>query len=130
MRLDFTIRVSEHQTAQAQAESLLAAERQHSQKILQEQTEKWEATLQQAIQGGEEAVEAERTLTVQAEVETNIFPLELQEAQEELRTWDDWYESDTLHEAETSELQQEEQPILPENPTLPAGPSPLTPPVM
>ena len=81
-------------------------------------------------QGGEEAVERERTLTVEAEVETNIFRLECREAQEELRTWEDWCETDPAPEAETSEQQQEEEPPLPGYPALPAGPSPLTPPVM
>ena len=56
----------------------------------------------------EEDVEQERTLTVQAEVETNIFRLELQEAQEELRNWDDWYSSGVLPEAEPSLLREEE----------------------
>ena len=58
-------------------------------------------------------MEAERTLTVEAEVETHIFHLEFQDAQEELRAWKDWYETDALPEAEASELQQEEQPVLP-----------------
>ena len=53
---------------------------------------------------GEAAVEQERSETVEAEVETNIFRLELQEAREELRNWDDWYSSGILPEAETSLL--------------------------
>ena len=101
-------------------------------KILQEQTEQWEAALQQVAQGGEEAVEREKSLTVQAEVETNIFRLEYQEAQEEPRTWEEWCETDPAQEAETSDLQQEQEPGPPLQgyPGLPAGPSPLTPPVM
>ena len=101
-----------HQTAQAQTESLLAAERQHSLKILQEQTEQWEAALQQVTQGGEETVERERTLIAESEVETNIFRLEHQKAQEELRTWEEWRETDPAPEAETSDPQQDEEPPL------------------
>ena len=80
--------------------------------------------------GGEEAVERENILTVQAEVETNIFRLEHQEAQEELRAWEEWCETEPAEEAETSDPQQEQEPPLQGYPSLPAGPSPLTPPVM
>ena len=69
-------------------------------------------------------------MTFEAEVETNIFRLEYQEAQEELRTWKEWCETDPAPEAETSEQQQEEEPPLHGYPGLPAGSSPLTPPVM
>ena len=65
--------------SQPQAESLLAAERQRSHRILEEQTEKREVALYNVTQWGEEAVESERTNTVEAKVETNIFGLELEE---------------------------------------------------
>ena len=119
-----------HQNAQAQAESLLAAERQQSQKILQEQTEQWEAALQQVVQGGEEAVEREKTLTVEAKVETNIFRLEHQEARQELTAWEEWCEAEPGEEAELSDPPQEKEPPLQGYPGLPTGSSPLTRPVM
>ena len=43
--LNFQQELHYHMSAQAQSESLLAAEQQHSQKILQEQAENWEAAL-------------------------------------------------------------------------------------
>ena len=94
-------------SAQAQAESLLAAERRNAQKHLDEQATQWEAALHQDTEMAEEVVEQERTNTVEAEVETNVFRLELQESQQELQTWDDWYTSGALPEAETSEHQED-----------------------
>ena len=121
-----------HQTAQAQAESLLAAERQRAEHTLQEQTHQWQDALSNVTEWGEAAVEQERSETVEAEVETNIFRLELQEAQEELRNWDDWYSSGILPEAETSLLREEEGtsslPAIPEQ--VQGTSSPLTPPVL
>ena len=67
--------------AQAQTESLLAAERQTAQTTLNEQTTQWEAALHQVTEMAEEAVEQERTKTVEAEVDVNVFRLELQESQ-------------------------------------------------
>ena len=69
-------------TAQAKAEPLLASERQRSQKTLEEHTEKWEAALCNVTNSGEEAVETERTITGQAEAETNIFRLRLAREEE------------------------------------------------
>ena len=119
-----------HQNAQAQAESLLAAERQQSQRILQEQTDQWEAALQQVVRGGEEAVERERTLTVEAEGETNIFRLEHQEALQELAAWEEWCQTEPAEEAEISDSPQEQEQSLQGHTGLPTGSSPLTPPVM
>ena len=77
------------------------------------------------------AVEQERSETVEAEMETNVFRLELQEAQEELRNWDDWYSSGNLPEAEISLPRGEEGasslPAIPEQ--VQGTSSPLTPPV-
>ena len=128
-----------HMNAQAQAESLLAAsllaaERQNVQTTLTEQTTQWEAALHQVTEMAEEAVEQERTKTVEAEVDVNVFRLELQESQQELQTWTDWYGD--LPEAETSEQQEDLHPIAGEqSASLPAisevpGASPLTPPVV
>ena len=65
-------------------------------------------------------------------METNIFGLELQEAQEELRKWDNWCSSGILPEAETSLLREEEGtsslPAIPEQ--VQGTASPLTPPVL
>ena len=97
-----------HQTAQAQAESLLAAERQRAEHTLRKQADQWQSALQNVSEWGETAVEQERSETVEAEAQINLFRLELQEAQEELRNWDDWYSSGILPEAETS-LQREEE---------------------
>ena len=130
-----------HMNAQAQAEFLLAVECQHAQKALDEQATQWEAALHQVTERGEEAVEQERTNTVETEVQTrlerNIFRLELQESQEELRNWDDLYTSGVSPEAETSERQEDLHSIAGEQPaSLPAirvlvpGASPLTPPVL
>ena len=126
-----------HMSAQAQAESLLAAERQSAQTTLDEQANQWEAALHQVTEMAEEAVEQERTKTVEAEVDTNVFRLELQESQQELQTWDDRYNSGVLPEAETSEQQEDFHSIAGEQPaSLPAisellpGASPLTPPVV
>ena len=132
-RLGFTTRIFiellYHQNAQAQAESLLAAERQQSQKILQEQTHQWEAALQQVVRGGEEAVKRERTLTVEAEGQTNIFRLEHQEALQEIASWEEWCQTEPAEEAEISDAPQEQEPLQ-GYPGLPTGSSPLTPPVM
>ena len=68
--------------AQAQAETLLAAERQS---VQTEQTTQWEAALHQITEMAEEAVEQERTKTVEAEVDVNVFRLELQESQQSCR---------------------------------------------
>ena len=115
--------------------SLLAAERQTTQTTLNEQATQWEAALHQVTEMAEEAVEQERTKTVEVEVDVNVFRLELQESQQELQTWTDWYGD--LPEAETSEQQQEDfHSIAGEQPaSLPAiseipGASPLTPPVV
>ena len=97
-----------HQTAQTRTEFLLAAERQCTEHMLQEQTKQWQDALSNVAEWGEAAVEQERSETVEAEVETNIFRLELQEAQEELQNWDDSYSSGILPEAETSLLRGEE----------------------
>ena len=119
-----------HQTAQAQAESLLAAERQRSEHKWQEQADTWRDAMNKVTAWGEEAVEQERSLTVEAEVETNIFRLELQEAQEQLQAWDDWC-SGILPEAESSSLHQEEStsslPAIPDQ--VQGTSSHLTPPV-
>ena len=89
------------------------------------------------IERGEEAAEQEKTNTVDAEGETNIFRLELQESQEELQNWDDWYTSEVLPEAETSEHQEDLRPIAGEQPAsllaiseFVLGASPLTPSVL
>ena len=126
-----------HMNAQAQAESLLAAERQTAQTTLNEQTNQWEAALHQVTEMAEEAVEQERTKTVEAEVNLNVFRLELQESQEELQVWTDWYaDLPDLPEAETSEQQEDLHPAAEEHTaSLPAvseipGASPLTPPVV
>ena len=101
-----------HMNAQAQAESLLAAERQTAQTTLNEQTNQWEAALHQVTEMAEEAVEQERTKTVEAEVNLNVFRLELQESQDELQTWTDW--CGDLPEAETSEQQEDLHPVAEE----------------
>ena len=124
-----------HQTAQAQAESLLAAERQRAEHTLLEQANQWQSALRNVSEWGETAVEQERSENVEQEVQLNIFRLELQEAHEELRNWDDWYSSGVLPEAETSLDTEEEEG----SPSLPAPAiseqvqgtsSPLTPPVL
>ena len=119
-----------HQNAQAQAESLLAAERQQSQKVLQEQTDQWEAALQQVVRGGEEALERERTLTVEAEGVTNIFRLEHQEALQEVAAWEEWCQTEPAEEEAEPSNSPQEQEVLQGYSGLPAGSSPLTPPVM
>ena len=58
---------------------------------------------------GETAIEQERSENVEREVQLNIFRLELHDAQEELRNWDDWYTSGILLEAETSLHAEEEE---------------------
>ena len=88
-----------HQTAQAQAESLLAAETQRAEHTLQEQAAQWQSALRNVSEWGETAVEQERSESVEREVQLNIFRLELQDVQEELRNWDDWYSSGILPEA-------------------------------
>ena len=124
-----------HQTAQAQAESLLAAERQRAEHTLREQTSQWQSALRNVSEWGETAVEQERSETVEREVQLNIFRLELQDTQEELRNWDDWYSSGVLPEAETSLHTEEEEgssslpaPAIPEQ--VQGMSSPLTPPVL
>ena len=91
-----------------------------AQTTLNEQTNRWEAALHQITEMAEEAIEQERTKTVEAEVNLNVFRLDLQESQEELQVWTDWYAD--LPEAETSE-QREDLLEIP-------GASPLTPPVV
>ena len=76
-----------HQTAQAQAESLLAAERQRAEHTLHEQATQWQSALRHVSEWGETAVEHERSESVEKEVQLNIFRLELHDAQEELRNW-------------------------------------------
>ena len=122
--------------AQAQTESLLAAEHKNAQTTLDKQANQWEAALHQVTEMAEEAVEQERTSTVEGEVDTNVFRLELQESQQELQNWDDWYNSGVLPEAETPE-QEDFHSIAGEQPAslpaiselLPAA-SPLAPPVV
>ena len=62
-----------HMNAQAQTEFLLAAERQNTQTILNEQTTQWEVARHQVTEMAEEAVEQERTKTVEAEVDVNVL---------------------------------------------------------
>ena len=112
-------------------ESLLAAERQTAQTTRNEQSNQWEAALHQVTEMAEEAVEQERTKTVEAEVNLNVFRLELQESQEELQVWTDWYAD--LPEAESKKIftQSQRSKMLLYLPSseIP-GASPLTPPVV
>ena len=124
-----------HQTAQAQAESLLAAERQRAEHTLREQASQWQSALRNVSEWERTAVEQERSETVEAEAQANIFRLELQDAQEELRNWDDWYSGRIPPEAETSLLREDEEdssslpaPAIPEQ--VQGMSSPLTPPVL
>ena len=125
-----------HQTAQAQAESLLAAERQRAEHTLQEQANQWQSALRNVSEWGENAVEQERSGTVEREVQLNIYRLELHDAQEELRNWDDWYSTGILPEAETSLHAEEEEEgssslLVPDISRQVQGESaPLTPPVL
>ena len=128
-------KLSYHETAQAQAESLLAAEGSVLSTRWREQASQWQSALRNVSEWGETAVEQERSETVEAEMQLNIFRLELQDAQEELRNWDAWYSSGVLPEAETSLPTEEEE----SSSSLPAHAipeqvqgmsSPLTPPVL
>ena len=64
-----------HQTAQAQAESLLAAERQRAEHTLREQADQRQSALRKVSEWGETAVEQERSEAVEAEVQTHVFRL-------------------------------------------------------
>ena len=124
-----------HQTAQAQAESLLAAERQRAEHTLHEQATHWQSALRNVSEWGETAVEQERSESVEREVQLNIFRIELHDAQEELRNWDDWYSSGIVPEAETSLQAEEEEgssslPVPDTSRPVQGAPAPLTPPVL
>ena len=153
----FTVRVqaAESNIAQAATHRLLLMEEeaiQHHQHLRQSLTRaehSYRATVQQEArvyseelhqelhyhQTAKNAVEQERSESVEREVQLNIFRLELHDAQEELRNWDDWYTSGILPEAETSLHAEEEEgssslPVPDTSRPVQGGSAPLTPPVL
>ena len=84
---------------------------------------------------GRECCRARAVWHCRAEVQLNIFRLELHDAQEELRNWDDWYSSGILPEAETSLHAEEEEgssslPVPDASGQVQGDSVPLTPPVL
>ena len=74
-----------HMTSNAQAQSLLSAERALHEESLDSHTARWQQVLDMTTKGAEEEIEQERTQNVELAVNLNDLRLELQEAEVQLK---------------------------------------------
>ena len=92
--------VAFHANTAAQAQSLLSAEHQQYDKNMNEQTERWQSSLDIVVEGATEELQ-------EYKAETEELTAELLEAQQELWEWEDFYQEQTSAPdpfAETTEL--------------------------
>ena len=83
-------------TSNAQAQSLLSAERALHEESLDNHTARWQQVCQvldMTTKRAEEEIEQERTNNVELANDVNDLCWQLQEAETELRQWDDWFYS-------------------------------------
>ena len=118
-----------HMTSNVQAQSLLSAERALHEESLDNHTARWQV-LDMTTRGAEEEIEQERTNNVELANNLNDLRLQLQEAEVQLKEWDDEYDSGVFVPAEEKEGGEEEEtgaaanaatkPLLPSAPITPA----------
>ena len=118
-----------HMTSNAQAQSLLFAERALHEESLHSDSCEMAAGLGHTTRGAEE-IEQERTYNVELANDLNDLRLQLQEAEVQLKEWGDWYDSGVFAPAEEKEAGEEEEtgaassaatkPSLPSAPITPA----------
>ena len=119
-----------HMTSNAQAQSLLSAERALHEETLDNHTVRWQQVLDMTTKGAEEKIEQERTQNVELALNLNDLRLQLQEAETQLKEWDDWYDSGVFTPNEEQGAGEEEKsgaaaraatkPSLPSAPVTPA----------
>ena len=121
-----------HMTSNAQAQSLLFAERVLHDESLHNHTARWQQVLDMTTRGAEEEIEQERTNNIELANDLNDLRLELQEAEVQLKEWDDWYDSGVFTPGEEKEAGKQEETEAASNaatkPSLP--PAPVTPAVL
>ena len=76
-----------HMTSNAQAQSLLSAERALHEETLDNHTARWQQVLDMTTKGAEEEIEQERTQNVELALNLNDLRLQLQEAETQLKEW-------------------------------------------
>ena len=118
-----------HMTSNAQAQSLLTAERALHEESLDSHTARWQQALDMTTKGAEEEIEQERTQKVELALNLNDLRLQLQEAEVQLKEWDDWYDSGVFAPTEEKEAGEEEETgAASQAASLP--PAPVTPAVL
>ena len=98
-----------HMTSNAQAQSLMTAERALHEESLDSHTPRWQHILDMTTKGAEEEIEQERTNNVELANDLNDLRLQLQEAETQLKEWDDWYDSGVFAPTEEKEGGEEEE---------------------
>ena len=98
-----------HMTSNAQAQSLLSAERALHEESLDNHTARWQQVLDMTTKGAEEEIEQERTHNVELALNLNDLRQQLQEAEVQLKEWDDWYDSGVFTPAEEKGAGEEEE---------------------
>ena len=121
-----------HMTSNAQAQSLLSAERALHEESLDNHTARWQQVLDMTTRGAEEEIEQQRANNDELANNLNDLRPQLQEAEVQLKEWDDWYDSGVFAPAQEKEGGEEEEtgaaanaatkPLLPSAPITPAVP--------
>ena len=91
-RAEFAEEVHHHQIAQAQAQSLLAAERQHHEAVIEEQADRWQNDMDLVTEGAEEAHLEEVTKAQETVAQSEQVWDEWMITQHQLRERQRWYE--------------------------------------
>ena len=104
-RAEFVEVVHHHQIAQAQAQSLLAAERQHHNATLEEQSTRWQEALDIVTAGAEQMHQED--VAGEEEVHRQMMYLwgEFMLSQHQLEGWQRWYEGNAPSEEEVEEME-------------------------
>ena len=89
-----------HQIAQAQAQSLLTAERQHRNTALEEQSTRWQETLDMVTAGAEEVHREDAANEEEAQRQMLFLWDEFMISQHQLEEWQRWYENNAPEEVE------------------------------
>ena len=104
-RAELAEEVHHHQIAQAQAQSLLAAERQHHSAALEEQSTRWQEALDMVTAGAEE-MHHEDVAEEEEAVRQSVFLWdEFMISQHRLEEWQRWFEDNAPNEEAEEELE-------------------------
>ena len=132
-RTEFAEEVHHHQIAQVQAQSFLAAERQHHEADIEEQADRWQNAMDLVTEGAEEAHLEEVTRAQEAIAQTEQVLDEWMITQNQLREWQRWYEVEApverreLEEELWQELERADAEAAEQNAAK--APPPLPPPI-